>query len=53
METLNTITTNALTLWNAPKDWSLDGGLIWLTAMVTVGLVGLAIAMAIETRKSN
>jgi hypothetical protein len=31
METINTITTNFMELWNAPKDWSLDGGLIWLT----------------------
>jgi hypothetical protein len=36
MEILNTISTNARTLANANIDWSLDGGMIWLTAMVVV-----------------
>jgi len=53
METLNTITTNLITLWNAPKDWSIDGGLVWFTGMAVVCFIGLTIAMVSETRESN
>jgi hypothetical protein len=43
METLNTIATNFMILWNAPKDWSLSGGLVWLTGYVAVLLVGFVV----------
>jgi len=48
METLNTITTNFMVLWNAPKDWSLSGGLIWLTGMCSIALVMMIVAAANE-----
>jgi len=43
MEILNTITTNAVTLWNAPIDWSPTAGPIWLVMMM-VGVAVIAIA---------
>lgn len=43
MTTLTTITTNFMVLWNAPKDWSLSGGLVWLTGYMAVCLVGFVV----------
>ena len=39
MDTINTIVSNFQILWDAPKDWSVHGGLIWLTGY----LVGMAL----------
>ena len=40
METLHTIATNLETIWYAPKDWSVNGGLSWLTFYLEVCVVG-------------
>lgn len=50
METLNTIVTNFMVLWNAPKDWSLSGGLIWLTGMCSIAVIMLIGAAISESR---
>jgi hypothetical protein len=53
METLNTITTNFMVLWNAPKDWSLDGGLIWLTGYMVVVVISMALFFRDESRRNR
>jgi len=50
METLHTMADGFITLWNAPKDWSLSGGLIWLTGMCFIAVVVIALAAANENR---
>jgi cbb3-type cytochrome oxidase subunit 3 len=43
METLNTITTNWNTLSDTPIDWSMNGGMVWLTFYVTVCFIGVVV----------
>lgn len=50
MDTLTTITTNFMVLWNAPKDWSLSGGLVWLTGMCSIAVVMMIVAAVNENR---
>jgi len=50
MDALTTITTNFMVLWNAPKDWSLSGGLIWLTGMCSIAVVMMIVAAVNENR---
>lgn len=52
METLNTITTNFMVLWNAPKDWSIHGGLSWLTFYLVICLVAF-IAFCVKEAKDE
>jgi len=53
METLNTITTNAVTLWNAPIDWSVGAGMIWFTACSTLAAIGFAWFIAEDARRER
>ena len=50
MDTINTAITNWTTLSNTPIDWSLDGGVVWLLAMVTVAAVIIGFAAVTEAR---
>ena len=50
MDTINTAITNWTTLSNTPIDWSLDGGVVWLLAMVTVTAVIIGLAAVTEAR---
>jgi len=43
METLHTIINNFVILWNAPKDWSIDGGLSWLTFYLVCCVIGMVV----------
>jgi len=36
MDTINTVVSNFQILWDAPKDWSVHGGLIWLSGYLAV-----------------
>ena len=36
MDTINTIVSNTQILWDAPKDWSVHGGLAWLTGYLAL-----------------
>ena len=38
METINTIATNAVILWNSPIDWSPTAGPIWLLGYVVIAV---------------
>ena len=54
METINTIITNAQTLSHAHIDWSPNGGMLWLTSFMVIGLVfvaGLVVHDARQTRR--
>lgn len=48
---LNTILDRFVILWNAPKNWSLDGGLIWLVFMMVGFVVLMATIPAISHNK--
>jgi len=50
MDTINTVITNWTTLSNTPIDWSLDGGVVWFLAMVTVAAVIIGLAAITEAR---
>jgi hypothetical protein len=39
---LNTILDRFVILWDAPKDWSLNGGLIWLVGILAAYAITLA-----------
>lgn len=41
MDTIDTIITNFRTLAHANIDWSLDGGMIWLTGMMVICVTAL------------
>ncbi len=48
---LETIIKDSVMIWNAPKDWSLDGGLIWLTGAMLVMVAGSAAAFITESAR--
>ena len=50
MDTINTIITNAQTLSEAPIDWSLTAGPIWLVMMTLGATVIMGIAIVTEAR---
>ena len=50
MDTINTVITNWTALSNTPIDWSLDGGVVWFLAMVTVAAVIIGLAAITEAR---
>jgi hypothetical protein len=53
METIDTIITNAQTLANAPINWSLDAGPIWLVMMVLGSTVVMGIAWVEEAKRER
>lgn len=56
MDTLNTVASNLQVLWDAPKDWSVHGGLAWLTGilvLLAVGLVATMIGDILEHRRTD
>lgn len=51
-----TIIERAAYLWNAPADWSMSGGLIWLTfamSVVAVAMVAFSIAESRRERRAE
>jgi len=46
MDTIDTIITNARILANANIDWSLDGGMLWLTSFMVLGVTMLVVGTA-------
>ena len=48
MDTIDTMISNARILANADIDWSLDGGMIWLTGMAVICVTMLAVAITRE-----
>lgn len=46
MDTINTIITNAQILANANIDWSPDGGMLWLTTFMALGMTALVVGTA-------
>ncbi len=52
METIDTIITNWTALSNTPIDWSLNGGMIWLTGMM-IGLAFLTIRWTVQEARED
>lgn len=50
---INTVTTNFIAIWDAPKDWSVNGGLSWLVFYGVACLVGFAVVCIRETQKER
>ena len=46
MDTIDTIITNARILANSNIDWSLDGGMLWLTSFMALGVTMLVVGTA-------
>ena len=46
MDTIDTIITNARILANSNIDWSLDGGMLWLTSFMVLGVTMLVMGTA-------
>jgi hypothetical protein len=53
METLSTIATNAITLWNAPIDWSPTAGPIWLAWTTALMVVYIGACLVFENRREK
>ena len=53
METLNTIATNAVILWNSPIDWSPTAGMIWLMPTLAVMAISLVVFMVRDERRQR
>ena len=53
MDTINTIITNAQTLSQAPIDWSLTAGPIWLVMMTLGATVIMGIAWVEEAKRDR
>ena len=53
MDTINTIITNAQTLSEAPIDWSLTAGPIWLVMMTLGATVIMGIAWVEEAKRDR
>jgi hypothetical protein len=53
METLNTIATNAVTLWNAPIDWSPAAGPIWLAGTTVLMVAYIGACLVFENRREK
>jgi hypothetical protein len=49
---LNTILDRFVILWDAPKDWSLNGGLIWLVGILVV-FAGMLAFFSVSDLVSN
>ncbi len=53
MEILNTITTNAITLWNSPIDWSPTAGPIWLAGTTVLMVAYIGACLVFENRREK
>ena len=53
METINTIATNAVILWNSPIDWSPTAGMIWLMPTLAVMAISLVVFMVRDERRQR
>lgn len=38
-------------LWNAPKDWSLGGGLIWATGLLLAWITACVVMGYVESKR--
>ena len=53
MDTLNTIVSNFQILWDAPKDWSVHGGLAWLTGYLALMALWVVAAGLGDLHRTN
>ena len=53
MDPVNTIIKIWTSLSNAPIDWSMDGGMIWLTGMSIIVAIYVTLMITVESRRQN
>jgi len=56
MDTINTVASNLQVLWDAPKDWSVHGGLAWLMgylALMALWVVAAGLEDLLEQHRTD